>query len=69
MPLAFSFRVNAIDSYVAAGIPANWSASDYAEYQAPFPTRREEQRRAWVALGNAKGLQRKCVIEYTHHTC
>ena len=61
---ACSLRVNAIDSYVSAGIPANWSASDQAERQAPFPTRREEQRRAWVALGNTKGLQRKCVLDY-----
>ena len=51
--------VNAIDSYVSAGIPANWTDADIAARQAPDPMRRERQRRAWVEAGRRKGLDRK----------
>jgi hypothetical protein len=51
--------VNAIDSYMSAGIPANWSSNDISTRQPPFPTLREQQRRTWAALGDAKGLNRK----------
>lgn len=51
--------VNAIDSYVSAGVPANWTFIDVTSCQAPDPTRREQQRRAWVAAGQAQGVERQ----------